>query len=95
LDYIVINTSFEVSTQREIVLIKFCQSVFKLMLLSFVLFLLVHAEDSHIKTSSTNASYGVSTLIPEWTPDLREEETQLKAQRGDFISVPISVAEAF
>ena len=51
------------------------------------------AEDRHVKTSSTNTSYGVSSIIPEWTPDLREEDTRLKAQSGDFIAVPIPIAD--
>ncbi len=53
----------------------------------------MQAQETHIKTSSANSSYGVSTLIPEWTPDLRDEETKLKAQKGDFIAVPIPVVD--
>ena len=50
------------------------------------------AEKPH-KNNSNTAAYGVSNIIPEWTPDLRKEKTKLKAQKGDFIAVPIPVAD--
>ena len=62
-------------------------------MLSSFLSLAVQSEEKHVKTSSANTSYGVSTLIPEWTPDLGKEDTKLKAQNGDFIAVPIPVVD--
>ncbi|WP_157826692.1 BamA/TamA family outer membrane protein [Colwellia sp. 12G3] len=53
----------------------------------------VHADNEQRKSSTSSASYGVSNIIPEWTPDLRDEEIKLKAQKGDFIAVPIPVVD--
>ncbi|WP_227490589.1 BamA/TamA family outer membrane protein [Shewanella benthica] len=49
------------------------------------------ASEAHQSTST--GSYGVNNIIPEWTPDLREEDTRLKAQKGDFVAVPIPIAD--
>jgi len=66
----------------------------KVITFSFILLSLsVNANSEQTKNSSNNASYGVSSIIPEWTPDLREEKTKLKAQKGDFIAVPIPVVD--
>lgn len=49
------------------------------------------ASETHKSTST--GSYGVNNIIPEWTPDLRAEDTRLKAQKGDFVAVPIPIAD--
>ncbi len=53
----------------------------------------VNAEDKTRKSSTNITSYGVSSIIPEWTPDLRKESTKFKAQKGDFIAVPIPIVD--
>ncbi|QFU23618.1 outer membrane protein assembly factor [Shewanella eurypsychrophilus] len=49
------------------------------------------ARETHQSTST--GSYGVNNIIPDWTPDLREEDTKLKAQKGDFVAVPVPIAD--
>ena len=68
--------------------------MFKLIFLCLGLFAsTAFAAEEPRKSNSNTASYGVSNIIPEWTPDLREENTKLKAQKGDFIAVPIPIAD--
>ncbi|MCG9729640.1 outer membrane protein assembly factor [Shewanella sp. Isolate13] len=35
----------------------------------------------------------MNNLIPEWQPDLREQDTRFKAQKGDFVAVPIPIVD--
>lgn len=74
-------------------IIRFSQTIIKVIILNLLLFLSVRAAETQTNISSTNTSSSVSSLIPEWTPDLRQEDTRLKAQKGDFIVVPIPVVD--
>jgi len=57
------------------------------------LFMSWYANGEQRQSNTNTASYGVNKIIPEWTPDLRQEPVKLKAQKGDFIAVPIPVVD--
>jgi hypothetical protein len=66
----------------------------KRIILSLPFVFLSDNANSEQRQSSTNtASYGVNKIIPKWTPDLRQKSIKLKAQKGDFIAVPIPVVD--
>lgn len=64
----------------------------RIIFITLLFSLFANAEQGR-KSSTNSTAYGVSNIIPEWTPDLRDEKTKLKAQKGDFIAVPIPVVD--
>ncbi len=67
----------------------------KMILLTIsLLSLAAHANSEPQKSSGNNTHHGVSTsIISKSIPDLRKEQIKLKAQKGDFIAVPIPFAD--
>jgi hypothetical protein len=54
--------------------------------------LLAPADEPEEQTVSATVAYPKQDTRPGLAPDIREDDTQLKVQRGNFVAVPIPVA---